>query len=337
MKISKIFVCLFIVILMAFPALASDVTINRWVLDVTMNEDGVVNELMQIEMGNAGSLPIDGFSFVVPASQVTVLYDFDHTFSSKGQVVEQTKVRNGTKLTVKFNSSLDSGDSWGGRIGFKAENFTKRSGDNYTIEIPLNIPQAVTSGKSEDMKISPDVDLRCQVFLPKGIEIISATPEPFRILFQNSIMVPTWTSTNIHFTDTINIEGSFSDILDKIADVDKRSKALSERIKEASTNGTDVGEAQAHLKNAENLSTNGVNSALSFFRNKDSKAALELVGRAEDELNMTENSLPSSGETRTKPTEMVVTTPKKSPGVETACLISIIICSFMVLRTRREH
>lgn len=336
MTVNKIFVCLFIAILTAFPVLASDATINRWVLDVTLNEDGNVDELIQTNIENIGYLPIDGFSFVVPATQVTVLYDFDHTFSSKGQVVEQTEVLNGIKLTVNFNSSLNSGETWGGRIGFKAENFAKRSGDNYAIDIPLNAPQAVLSGKSEDMQMSPDIDLRCQIFLPRGVEATSTTPKPFRILFQNSLVVPTWTSANIHFGDTINLKGTFSNILKKIADVNERSNTLSKRIKDANASGLDVRNAQIHLKNAENFNTNTLNSAWSHFLTNDNEAAFELAGNAENELNMTENSIPSSGETNIKPTEMVIETPKKSPGPGTPYLILVIMISFMVLRIRRN-
>ena len=322
--------------LTAFPASAGDATLNRWVLNITLNEDGIVDELIQVEIGNAGSSPIDGFSFVVPASQVTVVYDFDHTYSSKGEVVvEQLKVQNGIKLTVNFNPSLNSGETWNGRIGFRAENFAKRSGNDFTIELPLNGPQVIASGKATDMKISSDVDLRSQIFLPKGIEVISATPKPFRILFQNSLMVPTWTSMNIHFMDTINLKGSFSDILKKIADMDERSKTLSKRIKEAKTKGLDVGETEMHLKNAEDFNTNNANSALSSFWTKDDKSALEFIGYAENELELAENSFLSSGKTQVKPTETVIITPEKSPGPGMAYLILIIISSFMVLRTKR--
>jgi len=58
-------------------------------LDITLNDGGVVDELIQVEIQNGGSLPLDGISFVIPASSIEVISDFDHTFSSKGQVVEQ--------------------------------------------------------------------------------------------------------------------------------------------------------------------------------------------------------------------------------------------------------
>lgn len=337
MTLNKIFVYIFIIMLTAFPASAGDATLNRWVINVTLNDDGIVDELIQVEIGNGGSSSIDGFSFVIPASSVTVIYDFDHTYSSKGQVVEQLKVQNGIKLIVNFNSSLNSGETWNGRIGFKAENFAKRSGEDYIIEIPLNGPQAIASGKNSDMKISSDVDLRSQLFLPKGVEVISVTPKPFRILFQNSHMVPTWTPMNLKITDTINLKGSFSNILKKIADVDERSKTLSKRIKEANSNGMDVGEAQAHLKNAEDFNTNNANSALSSFWTKDDKSALEFIGYAENELGLAEKSYSSSGKTQIKPTETVMVTPEKSPGPGVAYLILIIMGSFMVLRTKRHE
>jgi hypothetical protein len=321
--------------LTAFPVSAGDVTLNRWVLNITVNEDGMVDELIQVEIGNAGSLPIDGFSFVVPASQVTIISDFDHTYSSKGQVVEQLQVQNGIKLIVNFDSPLNSGETWNGRIGFKAENFAKKSGNDYTIDIPLNGPQVIASGKTTDMIISSDIDLRGQVFLPKGIEVVSVTPKPFRILFQNSHMVPTWTPMNLKISDTISLKGSYSDILKKIADVDERSKILSKSIKEANTKGLDVGEAQAHLKNAEEFNTNNQNSALIFFFKKDEKSALESIGYAQNEMDLAEKSLSSSGKTQVNPAETVMVTTEKSPAPGAAYLVLIIMSSFMVLRIKR--
>ena len=233
MAMKNILVYFIIFLLMAFPASAGDVNLNRWILNVTVNEDGLVDELIQVEVGNSGSLPLDGITFVVPASSVLVIYDFDHTFSSKGQVVEQQIIKNGIKLIVNFNTSVKTGETWAGRIGFKAENFARKEADDYSIEIPIETPQALIAGKNSDIGIPQDADIRGQVFMPKGIEVTSVTPKPFRILFQNSHMVPTWTPENLHVKDTISIKGSFSEILKKIADLDERSKTLSKRIKEA--------------------------------------------------------------------------------------------------------
>ncbi len=335
MEMKRIFAYFLIIFLTAFPASAGDATLNRWVFNVTLNENGIVDELIQFEIGNVGSSAVDGFSFVVPASSITVIYDFDHTFSSKGQVLDQIKVLNGIKLIVNFNSSLNSGETWNGHIGFKAENFARISGNDYTIEIPFDNFQAIESGKNTDMKISQDVDLRGQVFLPKGIEVISATPKPFRILFQNSHMVPTWTPMNLHITDIIVLKASFSDILKKIADVDERTKTLSKRIKEANTKGLDVGEAQTHLKNAEDFNTNNANSALSSFWTKDEKSALEFIGYAENELDMAETSFSSSGKARIKPTETVMMKPEKSPGAGILYLIFMMISSYLAIGAKR--
>ncbi|MCX9084288.1 MAG: hypothetical protein OIN87_05740 [Candidatus Methanoperedens sp.] len=336
MDMKRILVYFLIIMMTAFPVSAGDIILNRWVLNVSVNEDGVVDELIQVEIQNAGQLPIDGFSFVVPASRVTVIYDFDHTYSSKGQVVEQLNVENGIKLTVKFDSPLNIGETWNGRIGFKAENFAKRSENDYIIKLPLNVPQSLESGKNTDMKIPPDVDLRGQIFLPKGIEVISATPKPFRILFQNSHMVPTWTPLNIHFTDTIDLKSSFSEILKKIADVDEGSKSLSKRIKEAKKNGQDVSEAETHLKNAEDFNTNNANSALSSFWTKDDPSALEFIGFAQNELDLAEKSFSSSGEARASPAVTVIVTAEKSPGIGVEYLAMILLISYIVLRNKRQ-
>ena len=44
MSMKKIIVCFIIVLLMAFPASAGDVSLNRWILNVTVNDDGMVDE-----------------------------------------------------------------------------------------------------------------------------------------------------------------------------------------------------------------------------------------------------------------------------------------------------
>ncbi|MFZ3384027.1 MAG: hypothetical protein WA144_08890 [Candidatus Methanoperedens sp.] len=339
MYVKKILVYLIIILLMAFPASAGDISINRWVLNVTVNEDGLVDELIQVEVGNSGPTPLDGISFIVPASKIEVIYDFDHTFSSKGQVIEQQIVKNGIKLIVNFNSSIKTGETWSGRIGFKAENFARKVDRDYSIEIPTDMPQAIISGKTQEIGITQDADLRGQVFLPKGIEVASVTPKPFRILFQNSQMVPTWTPENLHFKDIIVLKGTYSEILTKIADMDERSKILSRQIKEAKTKDMNVGEAEAHLKQAEDYNTNNANSALSSFWKKDDASALELIGYASDELDLAEKSFASSGKTEIKTTEKPTEGTQennKTPGFGAVSLILIIMSSFMILRRIRS-
>lgn len=319
---------------MIFPASASDVSLNRWILNVTIDDDGLVEELIQVEVGNSGPSPLDGIAFVVPASKVEVIYDFDHTFSSKGQIVDQENVKNGIKLIVNFNTSIKTGETWNGRIGFKAENFARKEAGNYLIEIPMEAPQAIISGKNMDIGISQYAEIRGQLFMPKGVEVTSVTPKPFRILFQNSLMVPTWTNLNVG--DTINLKGSFSDILKKIADVDQRSKILSKSIREAKSNNIDVTEAETHLKNAEDYNTNNANSALASFWKKDDKSAMEFVGYAESDLNLAEESFSASEKTGVKTTVTgETTTTNKTPGFGGAGLILTMVISFVILRKIR--
>ena len=47
MSMKKIFVCFIIVLLMAFPVSAGEVSLNKWVLNVTIDDDGIVEETIQ--------------------------------------------------------------------------------------------------------------------------------------------------------------------------------------------------------------------------------------------------------------------------------------------------
>lgn len=334
--IKKFLVYFIIALLMAFPVSAADVNVNRWIYNITLNEDGDINELIQAEIQNNGASPLEGISFVVPASNIEVIYDFDHTFSSIGQTVEQQPVNNGIRLTVKFNTSIKSGETWNGRIGFRALNMAKKTANEYSIEMPVDTPQAIISGKSTPANIPQDAEIRGQFFLPKGIEVISVTPKPFRILFQNSLMVPTWTPQNLHANDVINLKGSFSETLKKIADVDERSKKLAKQIKDAKSNGMDVSEAETHLLNAENYNTNNENSALSSFWKKDEKAALDSVSLAESEIDLAENSFASSGRTETESNQnSEETESQETPGFNGIAFILTVCISFMIIKRNR--
>lgn len=322
---------------MVFPASAGDVSLNRWILNVTVNDDGLVDELIQVEVANGGSLPLDGISFTVPASSIEVIYDFDHTFSSKGQIIDQEVVNNGIKLIVKFNTSVKTGEIWNGRIALKAKDIARKTAQEYTIELPVDMPQAIISGKNTDIAISQDAEIRGQMFLPKGIEVTSVTPKPFVILFQNSHMVPTWRPQDLHAKDVINLKGSFSDVLNKIADIDERSKVLSKRLIEAKANGIEVTDAEEHLKNAENFNTNNANSALSSFWKKDEKSALESIGNAENEISLAEKSFSASGKTEVTTKKAAQETGNNTtPGFGGIALILMIGISFMILRKRSK-
>lgn len=320
---------------MVFPASAGDVSLNRWILNVSVNDDGLVDELIQVEVVNSGSLPLDGISFTVPASSIEIISDFDHTFSTKGQIIEQQVVNNGIKLNVKFNTSIKTGETWNGRIAFKAKDIAKKTDREYTIELPVDMPQAIISGKNTDIVISQDAEIRGQVFLPKGIEVISVTPKPFRILFQNSHMVPTWTSQDLHAKDVINLKGSFSDVLNKIADIDGRSKVLSKRLVEAKANGIDVTDAEEHLKSAEDFNTNNANSALASFWKKDETSAMESIGNAQNEISLAEKSFSASGKIEATEKEAQETGNNTTPGFGGIALILVIGISFMVRKNFR--
>ncbi len=336
MTAKKFWVYFLIMLLTIYPASASGISLNRWVLNVTMHDDGLVEEVIQSEIENGGSSPLDGLSFVVPASGVTMVYDFDHTYSFTGLVVEQQTVPGGVKVNINFNKSIDAGNKWDGRIGFIAEKWAVKDGSNYSIEIPFEAPEALVSGKSTPIEVPEDADIRVQVFLPKSVEVTNVTPKPFRILFQFDHMVPTWSSDKLHIGDTIRTKGSYSDILDKIVKTDEKTRDLSVRIKEAKAQGKDVSEAEMHLANAENYNTN---QALGAFWKNNYSEVLSFVGYANDELQKAENNLVSvssmdAGKTSgtTKATE--TTGSKAAPLPGAPVLIIILIAAFLFSRKK---
>ncbi|MCE8426027.1 MAG: hypothetical protein J5U17_09665, partial [Candidatus Methanoperedens sp.] len=231
--------CIYLLILLITinPVYAADISLNRWVVNITIHDDGQVDEVIQAEIENGGSSPVDGISFIIPASSITMIYDFSHTFSSKGQTVEQKTVPGGIKIILGFNDSIMAGQKWDGRIGFTADNWAVKEGPNYSIDIPIEAPMAVVSGKETKLVAGTDPDVRSQVFLPRSVELISVEPEPFRELFQYDRIVPTWTSEKLHIGDTIHIKAAFSNVLDKIIEVDEKARNLADRIKKAKAEG----------------------------------------------------------------------------------------------------
>ncbi len=325
-----------IILLTAYPASAADASLTRWVLNVTLNDDGSVEEVIQAEIENSGSSPLDGFSFVVPASGVTMLYDFEHTASFTGLVVEQQTAPGGTRLIVNFNSSVGAGKKWDGRIGFKAEKWAIKEGLNYSIDIPIEAPKAIVSGKSTDLALTQDAEIRAQVFLPKSVEVISVKPKPFRILFQFNHMVPTYSPNELHIGDTISINGSFSNVLNKIVEANEKLEELSKLIKEAKAQGRDVSGAEAHLKNAQDYNTN---QALASFWKKEDSVALQYAGYANEELKQAENSLSTAGTanptaTATATAAATVSVGKKTPGFEASILVFILLVTFLLKRKK---
>ncbi len=331
MTTKKILVFFLILMLTASPVLAGDVTLNRWVLNVTLNDAGAVDEVIQTEIENGGSLPLEGFSFVIPASRVTITNDQIISIPATGQEVTQQTVPDGVKIIIKFNKPLEAGKKWNGRIGLKAENWAVKQGSDYSIDIPVKAPQAIIAGKDTEISLSQDSEIRSQVFLPKGVtstsvEVKSKAPKPYKKLLQFEHVVLTWFQLNNG--DVISIKGSFSDILMKIVDNDAKYRELSARVKTAKAQGQDVSEAQTHLNNAEDYNNN---QALQSFWKKDNEVALQYAGYANDELKLAENSL-SSPEKTTLPQETAQG--KQTPGFGIAGLILVLLISRIVKKKK---
>ncbi len=287
----RVVVYLLIILLIASPASSSMVSLNRWVLNITLNENGSVEEVIQVELQNKASSTLDGFSFVIPASKITINYDQIVSIPSTGQVVKQEVVPQGTRIIISFNESVKAGGTWDGRVAFTVDDWAVKQGNEYSIDIPVEAPSAIVSEKSAAVELPEDADIRAQVFLPESVEVTSITPVPFRVLFQYDHMVPTWTPDTLHIGDTISIKASYSEALSKIVDTDKKIREFSKRLQDAKQKGMDVSEAEAHLTNAMNYNNN---QALGEFWKKNTSAVLEYVGYANDELSKAEEIFSSA-------------------------------------------
>jgi hypothetical protein len=331
MNTKKILVFSLILMLTAYPVFAGDVKLNRWVLNVTLTDAGSVDEVIQTEIENGGSTPLEGFSFVIPATRVTITNDQIMSIPATGQEVSQQTVPDGVKIIIKFNKPLEAGKKWDGRISLTAENWAVKEGSDYSISIPVKAPQAIVAGKDTEISVSGDAEIRSQVFLPKGVtatsvEVKSSAPKPYKKLMQFDHVVLTWFQLNNG--DVISIKGSFSDVLMKIVDNDAKYRELSTRIKNAKEQGLNVSDAQTHLNNAEDYNNN---QALQSFWKSDNTVALQYVGYANDELKLAENSL-SSPEKTTLPQETAQG--EKTPGFEIAGLILVLLISRVVKRKK---
>ena len=73
---------------------------------------------------------------------------------------------------MNFNTSIKTGETWNGRIAFKAEEFCQeRRPMDYSIEIPVDMPQAIISGKNADIGILTRIaEIRSQVFFQKELK-----------------------------------------------------------------------------------------------------------------------------------------------------------------------
>lgn len=318
----NILVYVIILLLTSYPASASEIALDRWVLNVTLNDNGVVDETIQAEILNSDTSPLEGISFFIPSSKVTMIYDFSHTFSSSGMVTEEQTVPGGTRINIIFNQSVKPGDKWNGRIGFTAENMAVKEGKDLSINVPVQAPQAIVSGKNVNVSLTPDSDIRAQVFLPKSYEVTFVQPEPFKDLFQYGMMVPTWTPEKLHIGDTITIKASYSEVLSIIVSNDDRARKLKADIKAAKDLGKNVSETETYLATANDNN----NKALASFGGKDYTTASQFAAYAGDQLTNAEKSLKGTAASTKTPGAAGKTT----PGFEAyvlgfAFLITIII------------
>lgn len=203
----KVFIFLMAILLIC-PAYAYDdglVTahepvLNKWLLNVTLYDDGLVEDIIQAEINDSDSFHIDGFSFKIPGSDIK-MYNFTHT--TNAGIGKQQNVPGGKELIIDFNKSTTG--KWDGGIGFTAENWTIKENSNYSINIPIEMPVIIADQNiKSNMLIPSDADIRAQILLPKSIDVTFVAPKPSRILPQQDKIVLTWDKLRINDAIIIN-------------------------------------------------------------------------------------------------------------------------------------
>lgn len=331
----KFLIYFLIMLITASPVSAAGVSLNKWVLNVTLHDSGAVEEIIQAEFENSGTSPLEGFSFVVPASKVTIGKDNVLSIPAVGQEVRQQAAPEGMKISIDFNTPIEPGKKWNGRISLTAENWAVKEGMNYSIDIPVKAPKAIVGGNEIEMTLPLEPEIRGQVFLSEGVNAVSIEPSvdaiskkpAYKKLLQFDRVVLTW--FQLHIGDMIRVKGSFSDVLKQIVDADKKSRELSARIKTAKEQGSNVSEAETHLKNAEDYNTN---QALQSFWKNDNKVALEFIGYANDELKLAESSLSAP-----KTTGVQETPGKPAPMLGAAGFVLVLLISFLAMKKKRSQ
>ncbi len=323
----KMLAFILILLIAAYPASAEEVSIDKLALNITLNENGLVEVVMQTEIHNTGTSTLDGYSLTVPfsaaidkdqSSGVTVNDDGNMNFNApevKGQTAP-----GGTDIIVSFDKPVEPGKKWDGRIGYTTESMVTKDNSGYSLTFRVDAPKAIVSGKSVTTPVTADADIRAQVFLPKSYELTSVQPEPFRKLFQYGRLVPTWTPQKLHIGDTILIKTSYSDVLAKIVENDDRARKLKAMIRDINSQGKSVPEAENYLATANENNS----KAFASFGGKDYSVASQYAGYANEELTKGEKSL-SGGTAKETPKAT-----EKTPGFEAYILGSVLIITFLI-------
>src|SRR5512139_2381724 len=172
MMAKKMLVYFLIMLLAAYPASAEEVSLDRWVLNVTLNENGLVEVIIQVELKNSGTSNLDGFSFVVSVSvtiddnqSTGVTMDDTGGMKFNSPAVKQQTVSGGTNIIISFEKPIEPGKIWNGRIGYITEKMAIKDNSAYSLTVPVDAPQAIVSGKNVVTFASSDADIRAQVFL----------------------------------------------------------------------------------------------------------------------------------------------------------------------------
>ncbi len=343
--VRKILIITLVISSLVLMASAGEVSFNNWSYDVTVMDNGTVDGVMRISLVNSGDTPVDGFYFVVPATSVRIIYDFEHTVSFRGLTAQTEKTQDGVTVRVNFNDSLEPENTWSGRIGFQAEGWAVKGEQDYYIEIPVEIPKVLTPTGEVTAEL-PGEDITSRIYLPSNFEVVLATPKPHNILFRyshrfpDSRMIVTYFPPtgsrfggNLKPGDKIKIKAVFNENLEKIVKVNDRLTQVYNKIQEYKKQGKDTSKAEELLEKANKYNNQ---DALGNFWKKNYPGVDQYTKLAMQELEKAENAI-EEDKTETMTPTAEKPTKKETPAtglLTTIALLGLVAVALRQIKSR---
>jgi|GEM_PF-4909385 hypothetical protein len=299
MKLMAIVTALLIVSLIGTAS--GDVVVTRWFENVELNADGSGDVVLQIELVYSEISPLKTLIIQYPAKNIEVIRE--DTLDFRG-ALETTIQKKGdfTILSVDINrktGQYSGEETWNGRIHFKADGLSMVRDDSISFSRNFEEVTAVLEDGQEIPVVFTNSSVSPVVSLPEKYEVVSFSPQPWKMIFQYSRMKVLWREVS---GDTpINVEGKYSELLNILVTEKERLKTIEKKLKDAGRE--DMSEDVIKVKESLNL-------ALGYFEEDDRDTARDYIQKASTIMDKIEEKL------TTKPVQDIPQEPTSTPEAE---------------------
>lgn len=300
MKLTAIVTALLIVSLIGTAS--GDVSVTRWFENVELNADGSGDVVLQIELVYSETSPLKTLVIQYPAKNIEIIRE--DTLDFRG-ALETTIQKKGDFTTLSVDINRKSGqysgeETWNGRIHFKADGLSMVRGDSISFSRNFEEVTAVLEDGREIPVVFTSSSVSPVVSLPGKYEVVSFSPQPWKIIFQYSRMKVLWREVS---GDTpINVEGKYSELLNTLVTEKGRLNTLEKKLKDSGRE-EDMSEDVIKVKEFLNL-------ALGYFEEGDRDTARDYIQKASTIMDKIEERL------TTKPVQDISQEPTSTPETE---------------------